>query len=259
MRINHTENYTTSCATWYMEPAKSGQPKPQTWVEVAPQMQPRNESHWVRGRGVRLERRRRPLEPSKIGINIVIMARILPPSKTARTKASTTQTSLKISSRSRKLGLEIEIEWPWTSVQKMKAATTARGTRRRRRSTWWGLTDISSCQVAMSSTWRCHAVRPVSNTKYCRAISRTLVLWCGKPPSHLNPAQSRVFRCQHWGICPWQQRLRPSFQQIFQLLRHCLGDVNRRASQEERNCQRRSWPAPPLPDPAPRFFQGAPL
>ena len=62
----------------YMEPAKSGQPKPQTWVEVAPQMQPRNESHWVRGRGVRLERRRRPLEPSKIGINIVIMARILP-------------------------------------------------------------------------------------------------------------------------------------------------------------------------------------
>ena len=44
----------------------------------APQMQPRNESHWVRGRGVRLERRRRPVEPSKIGINIVIMARILP-------------------------------------------------------------------------------------------------------------------------------------------------------------------------------------
>ena len=52
MRINHTGNYTTSCATWYMEPAKSGLPKPQTLVEVAPQMQPRNESHWVRGEEV---------------------------------------------------------------------------------------------------------------------------------------------------------------------------------------------------------------
>ena len=180
-----------------MEPPKMGHPRPANLgTKWHLKCNPGHESKWVRGRGMRLEKLTKTTGLVKDRHqSSAIMARIGPRSypRLQRTKDSTT--SYKFEDIVEKL----HTGGDWKSTSHRTGAATLCGL--------------------------------VSNTKYCRANSRTLHLWCGKPPSHLNPAQSRVFRCQLWGICPWQQRLRPSFQQFVQLLRHCPGDVNRRTSQ----------------------------